>query len=136
MNRLRNLLPASLLTLAALAACKKEVDTNFALQAEPGFFNVGVLNTTTATPTFSTTAFTTKYGPGKTIPITAVYNQPDNPTTITVFQATKTDSMQVGWVATPPPVPSTKRFGLLRRPLATPCPLPTPSTLRCGSTLR
>ena len=96
MNCLRNLLPASLLALAALAACKKEVDTNFALQAEPGFFNVGVLNTTTATPTFSTTAFTTKYGPGKTIPITAVYNQPDNPTAITVFQVTKTDSMQVG----------------------------------------
>ena len=30
MNRLCNLLPASLLALAALAACKKEVDTNFA----------------------------------------------------------------------------------------------------------
>jgi hypothetical protein len=96
MNLLRTLLPVSLLTLAALAACKKEVDTNFALQSEPGFFNVGVLNNTTATPTFSTTAFTTKYGPGKTIPITAVYNQPDNPTAITVFQVTKTDSMQVG----------------------------------------
>lgn len=124
MNYLRNLLPVVLLTLTALAACKKEVDTNFALQAAPGFFNVGVLNTTTATPTFSPTAFTTKYGPGKTIPITAVYSQPENPTAITVCQITKTDSMQVGNY--PPPAPLTKRFGLLNRSLATPYPLPTP----------
>ncbi|RZK92264.1 MAG: hypothetical protein EOO62_33430 [Hymenobacter sp.] len=68
MKILRKLLPVSLLALATLAACKKEVDTYYALQAEPGFFNVGVLGTT-----FSTT-FATKYGPGKTIPITAVYN--------------------------------------------------------------
>ena len=40
--------------------------------------------------------FAARYGSGKTIPSTAVYNQPDNPATITVFQATKTDSMQVG----------------------------------------
>jgi hypothetical protein len=81
-----------LLATSLLAGCKKDdVDTYYDLQAEPGFFNVGVLGTT-----FSTTGFAAKYGPGKTIPITAVYNQPDNPTAITVFQATKTDSMQVG----------------------------------------
>jgi hypothetical protein len=90
------LLPTTALSLllgaGLLAGCKKDdVDTYYALQAEPGFFNVGVLGTT-----FSTTGFAAKYGPGKTIPITAVYNQPDNPTAITVFQATKTDSMQVG----------------------------------------
>ena len=73
-----------------LAGCKKDVDTYYALQSEPGFFNIGVLGTT-----FSTT-FAAKYAPGKPIPITAVYNLPDSPTTITVFQATKTDSMQVG----------------------------------------
>jgi hypothetical protein len=81
-----------LLATSLLAGCKKDdVDTYYDLQAEPGFFNVGVMGTT-----FSTTGFAAKYGPGKTIPITAVYNQPDNPTAITVFQATKTDSMQVG----------------------------------------
>ncbi|HET9504870.1 MAG TPA: hypothetical protein VFO93_15105 [Hymenobacter sp.] len=81
-----------LLAASLLASCKKDdVATYYNLQAEPGFFNIGVLGTT-----FSTTGFAAKYGPGKTIPITAVYNQPDNPTAITVFQATKTDSMQVG----------------------------------------
>ena len=79
-----------LLGIGLLAGCKKDVDTYYALQSEPGFFNVGILGTT-----FNTT-FAAKYGPGKAIPITAAYNQTDNPTTITVFQATKTDSMQVG----------------------------------------
>lgn len=82
----------ALLAASLLAGCQKEeLDTYYDLQAEPGFFNIGVLGTT-----FSTTGFAAKYGPGKTIPITAVYNQPDNPTAITVFQVTKTDSMQVG----------------------------------------
>lgn len=76
--------------IGLLAGCKKDVDTYYALQSEPGFFNIGILGTT-----FSTT-FAAKYGPGKVIPITAVYNQPDGPTTITLFQVTKTDSMQVG----------------------------------------
>ncbi len=81
-----------LLAASLLAGCKKDdLDTYYDLQAEPGFFNIGVLGTT-----FSTTGFAAKYGPGKTIPITAVYNQPDNPTSITVFQVTKIDSMQVG----------------------------------------
>ena len=87
-------LPKVVLPLLAgiglLVSCKKDVDTYYTLQSEPGFFNIGVLGTT-----FSTT-FAAKYGPGKTIPITAVYNLPDGPTTITVFQATKTDSAQVG----------------------------------------
>jgi hypothetical protein len=90
MKLLPNAALSLLLGVSLLASCKKETDTYYALQGEPGFFNVGILGTT-----FSTT-FAAKYGPGKTIPITAVYNQPDNPTTITVFQATKTDSMQVG----------------------------------------
>ena len=90
MKLLPNAALSLLLGVGLLASCKKEVDTYYTPQSEPGFFNVGILGTT-----FNTT-FATKYGPGKTIPITAVYNQPDNPTTITVFQATKTDSMQVG----------------------------------------
>ena len=76
--------------IGLVAGCKKDVDTYYAPQSEPGFFNIGILGTT-----FNTT-FAAKYGPGKTIPITAAYNQPDNPATITVFQATKTDSMQLG----------------------------------------
>jgi hypothetical protein len=79
-----------LVGLVLLAGCKKELDTYYTPQDAPGFFNVGILGNT-----FNTT-FATKYGPGKSVPITAAYNQPDNPTTITVFQATKTDSMQVG----------------------------------------
>ena len=79
-----------LVGIGLLAGCKKDVDTYYTLQSEPGFFNIGILGTT-----FNTT-FATKYGPGKTIPITAAYNQTDNPATITVFQATRTDSMQVG----------------------------------------
>lgn len=79
-----------LLGLVLLVGCKKDLDTYYTPQAAPGFFNVGILGTT-----FNTT-FAAKYGPGKSIPITAAFNQPDNPTTITVFQATKTDSMQVG----------------------------------------
>ena len=79
-----------LASIGLVAGCKKDVDTYYALQSEPSFFNIGILGTT-----FNTT-FATKYGPGKTIPITAVYNQTDSPATITVFQATKTDSLQVG----------------------------------------
>lgn len=89
MNKLyKSILP--LLSLALLAGCKKETETYYKLQDSAGFFNVGI-----AGPTFNT-MFATKYGPGKTIPITAAYNQTDSPVTITVFQATKTDSMQVG----------------------------------------
>jgi hypothetical protein len=89
MNKLyKSILP--LLGLGLLAGCKKETETYYKLQDSAGFFNVGI-----AGPTFNTT-FATKYGPGKTIPITAAYNQTDSPATITVFQATKTDSMQVG----------------------------------------
>lgn len=89
MNKLFNC-GLSLLGLLLLAGCKKELDPYYAPQDAPGFFNVGIAGTT-FNPTFAT-----KYGPGKSIPITAAYNQPDNPTNITVFQATKTDSLQVG----------------------------------------
>ncbi|TVT41374.1 hypothetical protein FNT36_07955 [Hymenobacter setariae] len=89
-----NALPKRLLLLLAglglLAGCKKDLDTYYTPQNAPGFFNIGILGTT-----FNTT-FATKYGPGKSIPITVAYNQTDNPATVTVFQATKTDSMQVG----------------------------------------
>jgi len=90
MKTLTKIILPLLAGVGLLAGCKKDVDMYYALQSEPGFFNIGILTTT-----FSTT-FAAKYGPGKTIPITAVYNLPDGPTTITVFQATKTDSMQVG----------------------------------------
>jgi hypothetical protein len=90
---MKNLTKVVLLLMAGaglLAGCKKDLDTYYTLQSEPGFFNIGILGTT-----FNTT-FAAKYGPGKTIPITAAYNQTDSPTTITVFQAIKTDSAQVG----------------------------------------
>ncbi|MGI4864017.1 MAG: hypothetical protein ACRYFZ_08835 [Janthinobacterium lividum] len=89
MNTLAKTALPLLLGIALLAGCKKDVDTYYTLQSEPGFFNVGILGTT-----FNTT-FAAKYSLGKPIPITAAYNQTDSPTTITVFQATKTDSMQV-----------------------------------------
>jgi hypothetical protein len=91
MNRLiKGMLPLLGLSVGLLAGCKKETDMYYKLQTSPGYFNVGILGTT-----FNTT-FAAKYGPGKSIPVTATYNQTDNPATITVFQATKTDSMQVG----------------------------------------
>ncbi|GAB3635477.1 hypothetical protein GCM10027422_10670 [Hymenobacter arcticus] len=80
--------------LSLLAGCKKELDDYYAPVNATGYFVVGLPNTTLSTT--STTAFGAKYAPGETIPIIAGYNLPDNPSTITVFQATKTDSMQVG----------------------------------------
>jgi hypothetical protein len=91
MNKLiKGMLPLLSLSVGLLVGCKKETDSYYKLQNAAGYFNVGILGTT-----FNTT-FATKYGPGKSVPITAVYNQTDSPATITVFQATKTDSMQVG----------------------------------------
>ena len=88
----------SLLPLLAgfglLAGCKKDIPTYYAPVAATGYFVVGLPNTTLSTT--SSSAFNTKYAPGETIPIVAGYNQPDNPATVTVFQATKTDSSQVG----------------------------------------
>jgi hypothetical protein len=90
----KNLLP--LLTgLALLAGCKKELDDYYQPVATAGYFVIGLPGATLNT-TSSTTVNGGKYAPGETVPIIAGYNQPDNPTTITVFQATKTDSMQVG----------------------------------------
>lgn len=85
----KKLLPV-LLGALALAGCKKDLDTYFTPVAAPGFFNVGILGTT-LNPVFNT-----KYAPGETIPVTALYNASDNLSTITVFQATKTDSSQAG----------------------------------------
>lgn len=89
----KNLLPL-LAGLAALAGCKKELDDYYTPVAAVGYFVVGLPNATLSTT--STTTFAAKYAPGETVPILAGYNQPDNPTTITVFQATKADSAQVG----------------------------------------
>ena len=80
--------------LALLAGCKKELDDYYQPVATAGYFVVGLPNATLSTT--STTAFNAKYAPGETIPIIAGYNLTDNPATITVFQATKTDSAQVG----------------------------------------
>lgn len=89
----KNALP--LLTgLALLTGCKKELDDFYQPVATAGYFVVGLPNATLSTT--STTAFNAKYAPGETVPIIAGYNLPDNPTTITVFQATRTDSAQVG----------------------------------------
>lgn len=116
----------ALLATSLLAGCKKDdVDTYYDLQAEPGFFNVGVLGTT-----FSTTGFAAKYGPGKTIPITAVYNQPDNPTAITVFQVTKTDSMQVG------NYPAAGTFNQTFRTTAQPIAYTVPTTYALNTAVR
>ena len=82
---------AGLVGLIGLAGCKKELPTYYQPVAEPGFTNLGILRATTFTP-----AFNVKYAPGETIPLTVVYNAPDNLSTVTVFQATRTDSAQVG----------------------------------------
>lgn len=90
----KNALPL-LAGLALLAGCKKELDDYYQPVATAGYFVIGLpgatLNTTTAAAVNGG-----KYAPGETVPIIAGYNLPDNPTAITVFQATKTDSMQVG----------------------------------------
>lgn len=124
MKLLPNAALSLLLGAGLLAGCKKEVDTYYVPQAEPGFFNVGILGAT-----FSTT-FAAKYGPGKTIPITAVYNQPDSPTTITVFQATKTDSMQVG------SYPAAGTFNQTFQTTAQPITYTVPTTYALNTTVR
>jgi hypothetical protein len=82
----KNLWPLALAGLA-LAGCKKDLDTYYTPQAAAGGYEtLGTING----------AFNTKYAPGETVPVSSAYNAGDNPTTITVFQATKTDSAQVG----------------------------------------
>lgn len=82
----KSLLPVALAGLA-LAGCKKDLDTYYTPQAAAGGYEtLGTVNA----------AFNTKYAPGETVPVTSNYNAGDNPTSITVFQATKTDSSQVG----------------------------------------
>jgi hypothetical protein len=82
----KSLLPAALAGLA-LASCKKDLDTYYTPQPTAGGYEtLGTVNGT----------FNTKYAPGETVPVSSGYNADDNPTTITVFQATKTDSAQVG----------------------------------------
>jgi hypothetical protein len=124
MKLLPNVALSLLLSVGLLAGCKKETDTYYARQAEPGFFNIGILGAT-----FSTT-FAAKYAAGKTIPITAVYNQPDNPTTITVFQATKTDSMQVG------SYPAAGTFNPTFQTTAQPITYTVPTTYALNTTVR
>ncbi|NML67671.1 hypothetical protein HHL22_20920 [Hymenobacter sp. RP-2-7] len=76
-----------LLGLGALASCKTNLPTPYTGPPTGGYANLALPNTT---------ALVTKYAPGESIPLTLGYYQGDNPTTITVFQATKTDSAQVG----------------------------------------
>ncbi|MFD1871033.1 hypothetical protein [Hymenobacter bucti] len=90
MNALNKRILPLLLGAGLLTGCEKELDTYYVPQSAPGFFTIGILGTTL------NTTFAARYGTGRSIPITAAYNQTDNPTTITVFQATRTDSMQVG----------------------------------------
>ena len=91
---LKNWLPM-LAGLTLLAGCKKELDDYYQPVSTAGYFVIGLPGATLSTNTAATVSGG-KYAPGETVPIIAGYNQPDNPTTVTVFQATKTDSMQVG----------------------------------------
>jgi len=79
------------LGLGLLSGCKRnDVDKYFAPAAEPGYFNLLLIGS----PTFSST-LATKFAPGETLPVAAIFNQSDVPKTITVFQATRVDSAQV-----------------------------------------
>jgi len=75
------------LGLGALAGCKKDIDKYHPSPVTGGFATIVLPNTP---------VLATKYAPGETIPLTLGYNTGDNPTNFTVFQATKTDSAQVG----------------------------------------
>lgn len=107
-----------------LASCKKELDTYYTPVAQPGFFNLGLLGTTLST------TFNSKYAPGETIPVTAVYNVADNVSTITVFQATKTDSSQAGSY----PVGGT--FNQTLQSTAQTVPYVVPATYAIGTVVR
>jgi hypothetical protein len=78
---------ALLLTLGALAGCKQELPTPYSTTPTGGYANLSLPNAAT---------LATKYAPGESIPLTLGYNAGDSPSSITVFQATRTDSSQAG----------------------------------------
>lgn len=91
MSSLIKISGALLLSLALLAGCKQhDPDKYYAPVAQPGFTLVALVGSTLST------TFGTKYAAGEVIPVALAFNQTDAPTTITIFQATKTDSAQVG----------------------------------------
>lgn len=85
MNKLYKSLGLVLAGLALLAGCKKDLDTYYTPQPAAGYEILGAVGA----------AFNTKYAPGETVPIAVNFNQPDSPATVTVFQATSTDSAQI-----------------------------------------
>ncbi|RYY13530.1 MAG: hypothetical protein EOO36_15690, partial [Cytophagaceae bacterium] len=90
-----------LLGVLALAGCKKELDTYYAPQPAGGY-SVLVTNA----------ALATKYAPGETIPVGIGYNAGDAPNSITVFQATRTDSAQVSSTPIDSSLPISSTTGL------------------------
>ena len=91
MNTLTKNAGALVLGLGLLAGCKQnDPDKYYAPAAQPGFTFVGLVGSTLST------TFAAKYAPGEVVPVAVGFNPTDAPTTITIFQATKTDSAQVG----------------------------------------
>lgn len=125
----KSLLPL-LAGLALLAGCKKDIPTFYQPVAAPGFFNLGILGTSSLN-----TVFNAKYAPGETIPITALYNAPDNLTTITVFQATKTDSSRAGSYPAGGTFNQTLQSTAQTVPYVVPAAYPTGTVVRVDVTL-
>jgi hypothetical protein len=118
----KNLWPLVLAGLT-LAGCKKDLDTYYTPQAAAGGYEtLGTVNA----------AFNTKYAPGETVPIASLYNAGDNPTTVTVFQATKTDSAQVGSypIASGQPVNPTTGLSSQAVPYVVPTTYPIGTSVR------
>lgn len=118
----KSLLPVALAGLA-LASCKKDLDTYYTPQAAAGGYEtLGTVNG----------AFNAKYAPGETVPVSSAYNAGDNPTTITVFQATKTDSAQVGSYPVASGQPVNPTLGLTTQNV----PYVVPTTYPIGTSVR
>jgi hypothetical protein len=117
----KSLLPAALAGLA-LASCKKDLDTYYTPQSTAGGYEIIVTNS----------ALATKYAPGETILLGSGFNAADNPTSITVFQATKTDSAQVGTYPVNASAPINPATGLSAQGF----PYVVPSTYPIGTAVR
>ncbi len=126
MKVLTKSLVGSLLTMLALAGCKKDLPAYYAPQPAGGY---AVLVTNTA--------LATKYAPGETIPVGVGYNAGDNPSTITVFQATATDSAQVSSlpIASGLPINATTGLTVQSVPYVVPTKYPTGTLVRVDITL-
>ena len=110
-----------LLGLGSLAGCKQELPTPYSSAPTGGYANLALPNATT---------LVAKYAPGESIPLTLGYNAGDNPTTITVFQATRTDSSQAGSY----PVQGT--FNTTLALSTQPVPYTVPATYPIGTAVR